>query len=365
MMGWVITARRWASAVRAVLVGLAIGASALSAQQTLVLADGDQLTGALVSVSGGTWVFSYRGQDVGVTAADIASFTAPDPVGFRLSDNSVVAASVATGPGGLILPLADGTTRTVAATDVEAAGDPSDLTALEEVVLGYFSPFGRFWALSTTLGATAKSGNTETGSFNLRFDLDRETAQDRLAFTLLMTEERNQVEEGEGRELTSQKFIGNVRADIFPWTRVFLFGVNRYTRDQFSDIDLRVNLSVGAGYHIVKSDRSDLRAALGLGGRHEDFTSDEPTTTVGTFNVNGGWSQKLGGFVFDTALDYNSALEDFGDYQVLSDTNLTATIVAGLGFRVGLLLEYDNTPTGGSENQDATFTTALNYTLGR
>ena len=365
MIGRVEGVRRLASALQVALLALAMGPPLLEAQQTLVLADGDQLSGALVRVDGGTWVFGYRGQQVGVAVTDIASFTAPDPVGFRLSDNSVLAASVAPGPGGLVLTLGDGTTRSVAATDIEAAGDPSDLEALEEVVLGYFSPFGRFWALSTALGATAKSGNTETGTFNLRFDLDRETARDRLAFALLMTEERNQVEEGGGRELTSQKFIGNMRADIFPWTRVFLFGLNRYTRDRFSDIDLRVNLNLGAGYQIVKSDRSDLRAALGLGGRHEDFTSEEPSTTVGTFNLNGQWSQKLGGFVFDTAIDWNSALKDFGDYQVLSDTNLTAAIVAGLGFRVGVLLEYDNTPTGGSESQDVTFTTGLNYTLGR
>lgn len=340
-------------------------ATAAAAQQTLVLADGDQVTGTLQRIEGGTWFFEFRGQEVGVAAEDIASFTAPEPMGFRLSDNSVVAASVAPAAGGLALTLADGSTRTVAPGDFEAAGDPADLEALQEVQLGYFTPFPRFWALSASLGATTKGGNSETSSFNVRFDIDRTTSRDRLALGFLLTEERNRVAEGEGTELTAQKYIGNIRAEIFPWTKVFLFGENRYTRDRFADIDLRVNFNLGSGLQLLSTDKSDLRAALGLGARHEDFTSDTPSATVATGNANAQWIQKFGGFTFDWAVDFTPALEDFADYQILSDTNLTATLIAGLGFRVGLLLQYDNTPTPGTESTDTTLTTSLAYTLGR
>lgn len=346
------------------LAGLA-GATSGVAQQTVVLSDGDQLTGTLQSIDGGTWVFDFRGQEVGVPAGDIVSFTAPDPVGFRLSDNSVVAATVAPAPGGLTLGLADGTTRTVTPADFEAAGDPADLEALQEVELGYFTPFGSFWALSASLGAVTKGGNSENSSFNLRFDIDRTTSRDRLALGFLLTEERSRVSESEGTELTAQKYIGNIRAEVFPWTKVFLFGENRYTRDRFADIDLRVNLNLGSGVQFVSTDKTDLRGALGLGARHEDFTSDTPSTTLATGNANAQWVQKFGGFTFDWAVDFTPALEDFADYQVLSDTNLTATLIAGLGFRVGLLLQYDNTPTPGTDSTDTTLTTSLAYTLGR
>jgi hypothetical protein len=45
-------------------------------------------------------------------------------------------------------------------------------------------------------------------------------------------------------------------------------------------------------------------------------------------------------------------------------TGLTARVIAGLGFRVQLLFEYDNTPTAGSGKHDTELTTALTYTLG-
>ncbi len=331
---WVRVARRVARVLGVLALAAQASAATAAAQQTLVLADGDQVTGTLKKIEGGTWVFEFRGQEVSVAAADITSFTAPEPVGFRLSDNSVVAASVAPSPGGLTLTLADGSTRTVAPGDFEAAGDPADLEALQEVEMGYFTPFTRFWGLSASLGATTKGGNSETSSFNARLDVDRTTSRDRLALAFLLTEERNRVAEGEGTELTAQKYIGNLRAEIFPWTN-------------------------------VTTDRSDLRAALGLGARHEDFTSDTPSATVATGNANAQWEQKFGGFTFDWAVDFTPALEDFADYQILSDTNLTATLIAGLGFRVGLLLQYDNTPTPGTESTDTTLTTSLAYTLGR
>lgn len=359
---WVRVASRGA---RVLILAALVPAVPTAAQQTLVLADGDQVTGTLKRIEGGTWIFEFRGQEVGVAAEDIASFTAPEPVGFRLSDDTVVAATVAPVAGGLSLTLADGSTRTVAPGDFEAAGDPADLAALQEVELGYFTPFARFWALSASLGATTKGGNSENSSFNIRFDIDRTTSRDRLALGFFLTEERNRVAEGDGTELTAQKYIGNIRAEIFPWTKVFLFGENRYTRDRFADIDLRVNLNLGAGLQLVSTDKSDLRAALGLGARHEDFTSETPSATVATGNANAQWVQKFGGFTFDWAVDFTPALEDFADYQVLSDTNLTATLIAGLGFRVGLLLQYDNTPTVGIESTDTTLTTSLAYTLGR
>ena len=229
------------------------------------------MSGSLSAINGSTWVFGYRGADVEVSVDDIVSFGAPDPIGLRLSDGSIVAASVATAQGTLTLTLADGSTRTAAPRDLAAVGDPADLEALVPVELGYFTPFGRFWGVNTTLGASLKDGNSNTSSFNFRFDLARETARDRLAFSLLMTQEQNPSDLTGEREKTAEKFIGDVRADIFPWTKTFFFVQNRYTRDVFKEIDLRVNLNLGTGYRFVRTDNTDLQMALGVGGRYEDY----------------------------------------------------------------------------------------------
>ncbi|MEE8192504.1 MAG: hypothetical protein V3T74_07135, partial [Gemmatimonadales bacterium] len=98
-------------ALPALLTGLLLSAPAsdAAAQQTLTLANGDQLTGELVGIDGGTWVFKYGGAEVKIPAADVTAFTAPEPVGFRLADGTLMAATVTTVAGGLRLQAADGT----------------------------------------------------------------------------------------------------------------------------------------------------------------------------------------------------------------------------------------------------------------
>ena len=63
-------------AVRSILVLLLLGAAAPAAiaQQTLTLANGDQLTGSLARIDNGTWVFTYAGKDLEIAAADVAAF---------------------------------------------------------------------------------------------------------------------------------------------------------------------------------------------------------------------------------------------------------------------------------------------------
>lgn len=73
---------------------------AAAAQQQLTFAHGDRLTGELVRVQDSNWVFKYQGQKVTIPTADVQTFTAPEPIGIRLTDSTVVVATVR--------PVADG-----------------------------------------------------------------------------------------------------------------------------------------------------------------------------------------------------------------------------------------------------------------
>ena len=53
------------------------------AQQQLELANGDRLTGALVSVDGGAWVFGHAGGQLRIAAAEVSSFATSNPIGVR------------------------------------------------------------------------------------------------------------------------------------------------------------------------------------------------------------------------------------------------------------------------------------------
>ncbi len=109
------------------------------------------------------------------------------------------------------------------------------------------------------------------------------------------------------------------------------------------------------------------RGPSGLGGtraRHEDFTS-AGSTTVGIVSLNGALRYKLGSLAFDIDADGSSALADLEDFQLVATSGVTATIIAGFGFRISLLYEFDSTPQTGREKRDATLTTNLTYSFGK
>jgi len=334
-----------------------------SAQQVVTLSNGDQLTGTLVGITGANWTFSYGGQDVQFAAGDVTAFTAPDPIGIRLSDGSIFAASVTSTAAGLRLDLADGTSQVVTATDLAAVGSPDELDKLRPVRIGFFSPFLKFWGTTISLGSTLKDGNTNTNISTLFFDLRRETDRDRISLAFQANRESDRLPDG-GSVTTAESWLANLRADIFVGSRLFVYGLTRQSGDKFAGIDLRSVYQAGGGYQFVENDNTDLRAAVGGGARYEDFT-DDGSETVGILSLNGSFRQKIGPFVYELAADGTPAVEDFENFQVIALTSLTATILKGFGFRIGLLFDYNNRPPEGREKHDLELTTALSYSIGK
>lgn len=333
------------------------------AQQTVELRNGDRLTGQLRSIDAGKWIFGYAGTELPLAADDITAFSAPEAIGIRLADGTILAASVTPVADGLSLGAPDGTSTTVAPTALAAVGDPENLEALRPVPVGLFSPFGRFWKATASLGASTKEGNTRTRDVTAFLEVSRETDRDRLTLTFQASRSNDRVRGG-GLLKTAESFVGVLRGDIFTGRNWFVYASTRQGRDIFKDLDLRSFYTAGGGYQFIESDKSDLRSAGALGVRYENFTTGG-TQTVVIASLNGTLRHALGAFEFRFSGDFTPTLDDLEDYQFLGLTSLTATVVKGLGFRIGLLYEFDNTPLPDREKSDAELTTTLTYTLGR
>ena len=345
------------------LVLLLVDVIPAPAQQTLTLTSGDQLTGALVRIEDATWFFQYAGAELPIPAEDVVGFTAAEPIGIRLSDGMRLAARVSPVAGGLQLALLDGTTRVVAPSELAAVGDPDDLDVLRPVQIGLFSPFFKFWSSTISYGLKIKDGNSRTRDFSAYIEFRRESPRDRLAFLFQSSRENNRLRDG-GLELTDEKYIGNLRVDIFIGRKWFVYANTRQQRDRFKDIDLRSFYTAGTGYQFLATENADLRASAAPGVRYEDFTSGG-STTVGIISLNSAFRYKLGPLAFDIAADGSSSVADLKDFQLVSISGITATIIAGFGFRIGLLYEFDSTPQMGREKHDATLTTNLMYSFGK
>ena len=347
----------------AVLVVVLSAVSTAAAQQTLVLNNGDRLTGELTGISGSDWVFGLAGGEIKIPATDVSSFSATDPIGMRLADGSIVAATVAAVGNQLQLTLTDGTSRTISPTDLAAVGDAGNLEALRPVEVGLFKPFSKFWGATVAFGFSNNSGNSKSRGLAFSFDIERASPKDRQAIKGGLSRELAPGANGD-LETNVEKYFGSLRLDVFLVSRLFTFGFAGYERDRFQDLDLRQNYNLGLGYQLVENDNTDIRLYASGGARLEQYTSggDKSTSVLG---LGGGYRQRLGPILLDWTLAYTPSLEDGEDYRVVSDASLTTTIFEGLGFRIGSRNEYNNKPQPDVEKHDWLFTTALTYSIGR
>lgn len=333
----------------------------LEAQQRISLANGDRLSGHLTRIEANTWEFQFVGGSARLPAEQIAAFSSPDPIGVRLSDGTIAAATVSSSNGNLVLSLNDGTARTVRPSELRAVGDATDLVALEPVHVAIFTPFLRFWRATAALGFSDKSGNSRARGLMVNGEIERKSPKDRINLSFGMNREQSRTAAGDF-ELTVSKFYGALRMDIFFADRLFAFTETRQERDTFQDIDLRSNYNGGLGVQIVSTKTTDFRFSAAGGARIENFVVNGTATSV-VLSTGTEFRQTLGPSTLAWKTLWAPNAQDLGDYRLRSEANVTTSVYRGIGFRIGLLSEFDSTPQPGIKKLDTLFTTTLTYSI--
>ena len=349
------------------LLALSLPSSdSLWGQQTVTLRNGDRLTGRLERIDGDSWVFSYGGQSVTIPAARIVGFSSGDPIGVRLDDGTITAVTIAPTPGGerlLLTPRTGAPARTVTPGQIAAVGSAADLEALIPLHVGFFTPIAKFWVANLAFGFSDKSGNSRARGLSTTVDVERRTSRDRITLGLGLNRESSQTADGDF-QATVSKYYGSLRLDVFFNRRFFVFGGTRQERDRFQDIALRSTYNVGLGYQAVAKDDTDLNFSFAGGVRRESFVS-AGSETAGVATVASKLRHNFGPAFIYWQLGFSPKVQDVEDFRLVSDVSLTAPLFLGLGFRIGVLDEYNSRPQLGIKKNDLLITTRLSYTIGQ
>ncbi len=343
---------------------LAVHGTAMG-QQTVTMANGDDLTGQLVRIEDAKWVFQFQGQEIALLPENITAFSAPEPIGIRLADTTIVAATVEPVEGGLSLGLADGTSRVVQPADFAAVGAADDLQALEPLVIGLYSPFFKLWEFLISMGGTIQKGNTDETNFAFTLDLGRETVKDRTEFSTLITTTKEFDDDG----LTTKnepKIIVGLGSDIFLTPGRLFAGVTmRWQHDPTKDLQFRQTYSGSIGYQVVNTDNTNLSLSLGAGGRFDNLTTGEPNRNTPILDTSAQFRQRAGPVQFRIRASYNPSLQQFSNFELIDSYEIAINLVSGLTFKWTLLHEFNNPPpTEDPEKNDFTMTFNLGWALG-
>jgi putative salt-induced outer membrane protein YdiY len=349
-------------AAAAGLVGLA---TAAAAQQVLTLTSGDRFTGTLHRVTDKAWIFAYRGAELTVPVDSVRTLTAPQPIGVRLADGAVAAATVAPTPDSLalVLTLADGTRRTIPPAGLVAVGPPDNLRALVPVVIGWFRPLNRFWSGSGSAGFSDQRGNTRALGVALSIEMDRKSPRDRQHLGFGLSREQGTAAGGQ-LETTASKAFAVLQIDLTFSGRLFGTVLTRQERDRFQDLALRSTYTAGLGLQLVSTEAADLRVSATGGLRREDYYT-AATTSVPILGAGAVYGGGVGPLHLAARFDWSSNAGDIADYRLGSTASVTARVFKGLGARVEARGEYSSRPLPGLRSYDMQTRLTLTYAFGR
>jgi putative salt-induced outer membrane protein YdiY len=323
----------------ALLVTMIVCAAPPAAADELRLANGDRITGRVISLAGGTLKVSTPNGDLRVPWSSVTTLSVDEPILVTVGTAPTASVTIAISPDAGRIVLQPG--GAVALADVTAMARPQPPVTVEG---------------GANVGFVSSAGNTDVNSLRLDGDVVVRAAANRYTASAAVTR-------AEDRDVeTARNWSGTFKYDRFLTPRLFVNANAIFTNDRFRDLDLRTALGAGIGYQILQTAVVTLTADAGLGWVNENLASqpDDRYTAVresAALTVNAipdrvQLFHQHDGFIGVTGHD---------NLFVRMQNGVRVGLAAGFVTTLRLDFDYDRSPAPGRRNVDQTFALTLGY----
>ncbi len=214
----------------------------------------------------------------------------------------------------------------------------------------------KIWKLHTELSFVKTSGNTNTETVSLKFDVNREEEKNKL-----LLKGSGLYSKTEGKESASKLNITGRWERLFT-LRFFSYLTLGFKTDKFSGYEYRINGGPGIGYYLIKDDRKELKllsSILYYKDRKyvEPFEEDSYTSSETEISLKIYLRENV---LFKHLTNYSISLNDYSKYFVTSEISLEVMVNNHISLGVGYQVYYQNKiPDPSIKRLDTTFLTSL------
>lgn len=213
---------------------------------------------------------------------------------------------------------------------------------------------------SGELGYMNTSGNKKSETLNAKLKINY--AQETRDFSsILEAESKREKIDGENHTI-SERYVVELQADqYFDDARTFYAFANlRGEKDRIVDLDRDLNLTLGLGKVLYKTEASLLKGELGVGYQKVDFR----VNTEKDFNQAMGRAKLDFNHKFNDTLTFvQDALYTYGrkQYKLETNTGFRASLTSALAAGVNYKYRYNSKPGEGNKKSDGEFSINLIY----
>ncbi len=337
-------------------------ADALADQVTLK--NGDRLTGTITKSDGESLSMkSEFAGEVKIQWAAVEEISSNQPLYVTLKDGQVIVGTVTTSGGKIEIQTQDAGKVTTSKAAIQLIRSREEQAAYQAEIDRKLNPkLGDLWSGTADAGLSLTRGNADTLTISLGTQAARTTPRDKWSVYAAALLAKNRTN---GISLTTASAIrGGVRYDFNLSKRLFAFALADLDHDKFQNLDLRLVLGGGLGFHAKKTERTTLDI-FGGGTFNQEFFSTGLTRRSAEGLVGEELSHKLSKTI---ALTERAAfypnLSDLGEYRLTFDSSVVTRLSKLLGYQITLSDRFQSNPLPGIKKNDLLLTTGIRLTFG-
>jgi putative salt-induced outer membrane protein YdiY len=318
-----------------VLAGLLMVATATADE--VICKNGDRISGKIERLDDGKIVVSSLvAGDVKIKLADVKTFATTEPLEVYLNDGTVIKQKIVVAEDGKFAVAKDGrlAPQSFAIADIKSINPP---------------PVA--WTGDLSVGGMITRGNSSTDNLNIALNLVRRGENDRITVGAAYLYGRQKDPDTGDKKTTTDNWFAAVKYDYFFTPKFYGYAQTRVERDRIAELDLRLTAGVGVGYQWVEKPDLKFSTEGGLTWFYESYTNDTPKddhlALRLAYHLEKAFNDKVRGF---HNLEYFPSIEDIGDYFLVTDAGLRATLTKNMFAELKVQLDYDSTPAEGAHN---------------
>lgn len=339
---------------------LAILAAPVLRADTVVLKNGDRLTGTAIKLEGGKLTFKTDYADAIAIAWDqVTSLTTAKPLVLPTAKGNLSITSIERGATGLVVATADSGPATLDPAAVTILRTPADQKAYEDSL---HPGWTHAWAGNVTANLALARGNSETTTFGAGFTAARPTRTDK---TLLYANFLYSTNANSVPTTSANTTSGGARYDHNLNPKLFAFGSGDFSSNALQNLDLRSIVGGGFGWHAGKSARQTFDVLGGIVWTHETY-SPSPTNSFAAIDLGEVYTRKLGASsLFTEQVYFYPDVSQTGRYELAADSAFTTKLGKLFNWNTTFSDKYTSFPPPNTLSNDVILTTGLGVTLAR
>jgi putative salt-induced outer membrane protein YdiY len=332
---------------------------------SVVLQNGDHVTGTFVSADGKTLAIKtpYEGQ-ISLKWSDVTEIATTEPVYVTTSSKRTLNGTITKMNDAIVVQTSTGAV-TVPLAEVTAIRSQQEQDKYEASL---HPPLSRNWAGGANVGFTLARGNSETTDLTTSFAATRKTLNDLIG----LSESSVYSTSTPANTVTADAILGGALYHRNIAGNFFAFVSADFVHDELQGLDLRQIYSAGLGWNVINRPNTTFDIEAGLNYTRESYS--------GTATLSPGLSVNRNLIAVTTGQDFTHRfskvtsmdehfffypdLSNPGPYRFTLTADANTKISSWLSWQVSLSdLYVSNPPIPGTKTNDVILSTGLGITF--